>query len=211
MTQAARWGAGAIALVAGGSLILQTALNTAESGSLPGAMWAMAIYFTILTNLAVAVAMGALALGRALPRMLILSLVAAIVGVGLVFHIALSHLIDPRGWDAVANQGVHTAAPIMSAVWWLAFAPADAPEHAGGWRRLGWVVVWPVLYSIYVLARGAVTGEYPYPFIDLPNIGWAALARNMAVLSVAFLGFGALLHGAVQLRSGHQPRRRSTI
>lgn len=211
ISPAARWSAAAIALVSGGSVVLQLTLNTLETGALLGALWAMAIYFTILTNFALAAVMGAVAIGRYLPRALVLSMVTAIVIVGAVFHTVLSHLVDPQGWGVLANQGVHTAAPLMSAAWWIAFATGDVQ----GWRKLGWVILWPMAYTAYALVRGAVTGAYPYPFMDLPAIGWGMLAFNLVMLSLAFLAVGALLHGAVQWRARHradapQPRR-STI
>lgn len=196
VSQRARLLAALIAVIAGGSMGLQLSINTAELGSAVAGGWQMLRYFTILTNIAVMVMMAGIALGRRPARMLVLSLVAAIVGVGIVYHVALAHLLNPQGWEIVADQGVHTAVPVLSALWWLLFAKARRSD----WRRLPWVLVWPLAYSAYALVRGGATGIYPYPFMDLNAISVSVLLRNFAVLLAAFWGLGAVLHGAVQLR-----------
>lgn len=206
-SRVARFSAGLIALMLAACFAVQIVLTTAEQGSLLAGFWQLSRYFTILTNLALGITMAMLAMGCVVLRSILHSLTTAILAVGIVFHIALADLIDPQGWGIVTNQVFHTAAPMLGAVWWLAFAPA----RPHGWRRLGWVIIWPILYALYVLARGAATGVYPYPFMDLPQLGWARLILNMAVLSAGFVAIGALLNALVQLRIRLQAPRRSTI
>jgi hypothetical protein len=61
----------------------------------------------------------------------------------------------------------------------------DSPSSAA--------VVWlgyPLVYAAYSLIHGAVTGFYPYPFINVSNLGYDKLLINMAVLVLVFLGLG---------------------
>lgn len=194
----ARLLAALIALIAAGSMCLQLFINTVELGSVAAGAAQMLRYFTILTNIAVMVMMGAIALGRRPARMLVLAMVVAIVMVGLVYHVALAHLLDPQGWEIVADQGVHSAVPVLSALWWLMFASVRKSD----WRRLQWVLVWPLIYTAYVLVRGQMTGIYPYPFMDLNAISVPVMLRNLLVLVALFWLVGAALHGAVQMLRG---------
>jgi hypothetical protein len=63
--------------------------------------------------------------------------------------------------------------------------------------------VYPLAYLVYVFARGAVTGLYPYFFVDVPVIGWQAAARNAALVCAAFvLVCGVLLAANRRGREG---------
>ncbi len=197
-TRSARRLAALIALIAAFSIVLQFTINVLALGSLGASVAQMTRYFTILTNLLVMAMMGGIALGWRPPRMVILALVTAIVGVGLIYHVALAHLLDLRGWAIVGDQGVHTLVPALSALWWLLFGG----PRKGDWRRLYLVLLWPLIYSAYALLRAAVTGLYPYPFMDLNQISTAMLSRNFVIVLLVFWLIAALLHGAVQWRRG---------
>jgi len=197
-TRSARSLAALIALIAAFSIGLQFSINVMELGSISASVAQMTRYFTILTNLMVMALMGAIALGWRAPRLLILAMVTAIIGVGIIYHVALAHLLDPQGWEIVGDQGVHTVVPVLSAIWWVLFATS----RKGDWRRLHWVLVWPLVYSAYALVRGNATGLYPYPFMDLNQISVAILSRNFVVLLLAFWVIGAIMQGAAQLRRG---------
>jgi hypothetical protein len=46
---------------------------------------------------------------------------------------------------------------------------------------------------LYVLARGAVSGLYPYPFVDVNVLGYGGVLVRAAVLFLVFLGMGLLV------------------
>ncbi|WP_340587404.1 Pr6Pr family membrane protein [Erythrobacter alti] len=192
----ARLLAGLIVLIAVGSVLLQLALNLRSGGSVIEGIWILARYFTILTNLLVAVVFATIAIGRAVsPRMLLAS-VAAIAGVGLVYHALLAHLYVQVGLEIVADQGVHTAVPALSVAWFIAFAPTQALR----WRDTLFVMIWPTLYCVYALVRGAASGIYPYPFVDATVLEPGQMAINIAGLTLFFLLLGLALFAAVRLR-----------
>ena len=41
---------------------------------------------------------------------------------------------------------------------------------------------WPLAWIGYTFAHGAVSGWYPYPFLDAATIGYAHALRNTAVI-----------------------------
>ncbi len=59
-------------------------------------------------------------------------------------------------------------------------------------RRLAWLSAGLCGVS---LIHGAVTGSYPYPFINVSNLGYDKVLTNMAVLVFVFLGLGVALIG----------------
>jgi hypothetical protein len=51
----------------------------------------------------------------------------------------------------------------------------------------------PLLYLVYSLIRGAITGIYLYPFVEVGKLGYARVALNAVMLLLAFLGTSLLL------------------
>lgn len=72
------------------------------------------------------------------------------------------------------------------ALYWLLLGPK------GGLARndpLRWVVL-PLGYFAYALARGALDGIYPYPFLNVAKIGWGAVLLNAAIIASIFVAGG---------------------
>ena len=182
--------AGSIALIGTATFALQIVLSTGKSGGLLAALLVLSRFFTILTNAAVTVAMVRIAAGWHADRRVMLALVSAIAIVALVYHTVLAQLQTFTGLDAVTDFGFHTAIPALTVAWWLLFAERDLP-----WRDVVWVLPWPIVYCAVALVRGGVSGIYPYPFIDLPEIGPATLVLNVIGLTLAFLVVGAAFIG----------------
>lgn len=176
---------------------LRTQFDTLEAGLPAGQkLWLMAGFFTILTNLGAAGMMLAVAKGWKISGSQAAGLVLSITVVGLVYHLILADLWAPEGLAWWADQGLHTGVPLAVLVWWLTFAdmrisPRDVPK---------WLV-WPLAYAGYALIRGAVTGFWPYPFLDADALGVAKLALNIAVLVAVF---GVLGLGLVWIASIHR-------
>ena len=165
-------------------------LEPVASGPVWAKIWVMAAYFTILTNGLVAVAMFAAAQGRALSGRVAGGVLLSILMVGIIYYVILARLWDPQGLAYWADQGLHTAVPLATLGWWLAFAPKDARL-----RDLPFWLIWPLVYCLYSLIRGAMTGFWPYPFIDLPALGPLRLSLNIAGLVVAFGLLGLVIVG----------------
>jgi hypothetical protein len=123
-----------------------------------------------------------------------LAMVTSIGIVGLVYHIALAHLIKlpPGILPLLSDQGLHTVVPFMTLLWWVFY---EAPIRKLHWYDVAWTIPWPMTYTIYILFRAIVLDEqlYPYPFLNLPVIGTAQLCINILGLSVAFTLLGTFL------------------
>ena len=150
-------------------------------------------FFTIQSNLLVLVAAASLAQnpGRdgSVWRVIRLDAVLAIAVTGVVHFVALRPIQDLSGWDAVADILLHVVSPIIAVIGWLTFGPRPRI----GARDVGRSVIWPVLWLIYTLIHGAISSWYPYPFVDVDDIGYARTLINAAIVTVIFL---ALATGA---------------
>lgn len=187
--------AAALVAVAGATLVLRVVLKFDETGSVLGAISYLSQFFTILTNTFVFGVMLAVVLGKWIAPRITQSLAIAIVGVGIVYHVALAHLLDLSGLALLADHGVHTVVPAMTLVWWLFFAPKQQfqPRDTIAW------IVWPVAYCGYILIRASFSGFYPYPFLNLPELGVVGLVQSILLLCLAFIVIGFALTGLSKL------------
>lgn len=191
MTLASRLMSFVIFVVTLAALGAQTVVSHRLAGGVSATelVWIMAAYFTIWINLAVLVTFGwILVAGRVGPAGWHGGLLLWIGTVGLIYNTILRGIWAPVGLGWWADQGLHTAVPVLCAIWWLGFAP-KAPLGLGHpWR---WAVL-PVVYCIYALIRGQMTGAYAYPFIDVGALGAGRTALNVVMLTFGFVlaGYG---------------------
>jgi hypothetical protein len=187
-----RIAAGIVAVIAWAGLAVQLDASIGLSGSAGAAVWAMLRYFTILTNLIVAMLFTVIALGRVSRQLpfLLGGATLAILLVGIVYALLLRGLLELSGGARLADFLLHTATPILVPLYWLTFAPKGglAPRDPLLW------MLYPLGYFAYALARGAAEGRYAYPFFDAGQIAPSEIALNALVMAAGFLlaGFGLL-------------------
>ncbi len=187
----ARFSAALIALVAIGSVVALFFYNldTGRYGDEAATAWGMARFFTILTNIALALTLCVATFRRdGIGAPWIAALTLAIVLVGAVYHTLLAGITEFVGLGAWANQGLHSFVPITCLLWWMVFAPKRTLQY----RDLPMFIMWPCIYVAYALARGAQDGIYPYPFMDLTEISALAVATNLAGLLLVLLLGGVI-------------------
>jgi hypothetical protein len=153
-------------------------------------------FFTILTNFLVALVFTAAAVrpraqwGQWMLRPSVQASTAVYIAiVGMVYQLLLRHLWNPQGAQWVADVLLHSVIPVGYVLYWWLFAPRDELS----WKNaLGWLV-YPGAYLVYTLARGAVSGLYPYPFVDVNALGYGGVLTRAAGLMLVFLGMGLLI------------------
>ncbi|WP_225033721.1 Pr6Pr family membrane protein [Paraburkholderia sp. XV] len=106
-----------------------------------------------------------------------------IVFVGVAYNLLLRHLWTPSGWRMVLNESLHTVAPMLAALYWLLFVPRF---HLTLRHLLAWLV-FPLGYLALTLLRGALSDFYPYPFIDVSELGYERALLNASLLVLAFV------------------------
>jgi hypothetical protein len=186
---AARWWQAVIAVVIAASLVIQLALlveggadaNSGQSGAsvrLGVRLWRLFSYFTIQSNLIVLAAAIVVVLSplRDGPiwRVVRLDALIGITITGLVYAIVLAPQVHLTGAALVATIGFHYISPWAAVLAWLVFGPRPRMT----WLTVLGAFVWPVLWLVYIFVQGAFTRWYPYPFLDVTKLGFAAALRN---------------------------------
>lgn len=191
-----RIAAAIVAVVAAISLVAQWQVSSdlMPSAEPAAVAWRMLGYFTVLGNLTALFIMVRVVIARKIRarRAAALAVVMAMIGLG--YHGLLAGLWAHQGLAWWADQGLHTAVPILTVLWWLAYAPKNGLKWYDAVRWL----IWPVLYADYALVRGLASGFYPYPFLDISVLGIAQVAMNVVVLAAAYMALGLIVVAAAR-------------
>lgn len=159
-------------------------------------------YFTIQSNILAAGTALALLVrpdrdGRAWRVMRI----AAIAGMTITFVIymaVLRPIVHLEGISKLTDIAFHYIAPPLTVAGWLLFGPWPRIDTASLLRHL----VWPFTYLLYILMLGAITGWYPYPFVDVRKLGYPHVLLNALALTMFLLITGAILRALDSWRGG---------
>ena len=184
-----RLAAAVIALAAWAGLAVQFTASFGQSGSVAETVWILLRYFTVITNLLVAIMMTRVEMERRTSPFLMAGLTLAIVFVGIVYATLLHGLVELSGSALIADYLLHYVVPTAMAFYWLAFAPKIGLQFRD---PLLWCV-YPLAYLFYVVVRGSVDARYPYPFIDVAALGYGRILLNSLMLLVAYLLAGLVL------------------
>lgn len=165
-------------------------------------------FFTIQSNIIGAVALAWIALARKQSSGLMLfrggaTLYLAITGI--VYGTLLAHLpgaaVDTTGvW---VNNIVHRIAPAVIVIDWFLSPPAVTLAFR---QALVWLI-YPVLWLVYTLIRGAHVHWWPYPFLDPQKPGgYGRVTLYCFGISAVFIGAVWLLTWLTSVRSSRQSR-----
>jgi hypothetical protein len=175
---------------------LSIRMSIANGGSVLHGVWMYFAFFTILTNLLVAVA---LSVPLAAPESragrffsapeTVAGVAVNIALVGVAYNLLLRHLWNPQGLQLLGDVLLHDVVPLVFVAYaWLLGADAGARFAA----RVRWAA-WPAAYFAYVLARGAASGFYPYPFLNVTNLGLSRVLFNALGILAGYLLLAAVL------------------
>jgi hypothetical protein len=146
-------------------------------------------YFTVLSNVLLAVTFVALAVRPALSQhvpFLTLRGIATlgIIVTGLVYAILLAPVsADVDVTLRWVNFVVHTLAPLVGLVDWLVDPPSGRPP----WVTMASWLAFPVVWLVYTTIRGAVTDWYPYPFLDPGEESVGSIVATCLVITALFV------------------------
>jgi len=165
-------------------------------------------YFTILTNIVVAISFtavyikGIAATGSFItkPKTLTATTVYITI-VGLIYNLILRFQWAPQGWAKLADELLHSVIPVLFIVFWLQFVPKQNLQ----WKNILPWLLYPLVYLGYTLLRGYFVQWYPYPFTDVTTLGYSKVLLNSAMVCSTFIFFSLLFVGIAKItgrRSG---------
>lgn len=199
-----------IALVATAGPLLQYGLMAYDEtlATLPAKTVEFFSYFTILSNSLAAIALAAPLIApdsrvgrwaeKAGPRAAIATYLTI---TAVVYHTMLADTWNPQGLRLIADMINHTITPAAFLI--------DVALR-GGQGEARWIaalksMAFPVLFGAWTLVHGALSGFYPYPFMNVPKRGYSAVLLTIAQMGVAFalvcLIFIALLRVRTRMAS----------
>ena len=148
-------------------------------------------YFTVDTNILVALSFTFIALnsnsrpGKFFTKAsTVTAITAYIIIVGITYNIFLRSTWNPQGLQKLVDELLHSVTPIAYVIFWVAFVPAEKLK----WKYSLLWLIYPIVYMIYTIALGIITKFYPYPFVDVNELGYnKALMNSVLVLVIIFL------------------------
>jgi len=168
----------------------------ARGGGVLDGLDRLTMYLTNLTILMSALCFTSLALSLTTPvsrffrqASVISAVVAYLAFVGIAYNLLLRQLWTPTGFRALVNESLHTVVPLLAIVYWIFFVPVF---QASLKKSMLWLV-YPLAYLCVTLWRGALSGFYPYPFIDVNKLGYGRVLVNSSLLLAGFMALMALL------------------
>ena len=178
-----------VAIICWAGLAIQFSATFANQHHVIPTLWVLLRFFTVITNLIVAIAMTLEAIGKRLPPFVLGGATISILLVGVVYMTLLRGLVELSGGALLADTLLHKAAPVAMTLWWLLFAPRARLKSGAPL----WWASYPLLYFAYAVARGQAGDRYPYPFMDVGKLGWPLTLINAGGIAMAFLLAGFLL------------------
>jgi hypothetical protein len=181
------------------TILAQYWLSTSESGLLAGSVFYFG-FFTLWGNTLVTLAFTAPLLPQGRLRFFNRRDVRAAIGVyifvvAVIFYLLLRKLYHPTGLGWLVNLLLHYIMPPLYLLDWLLFVP----KHELKFRQIPlWLIV-PLAYAAYTLVHGAVTGYYPYPFLNAAQLGYDRVLLNIGGLTLLFVVVSAVFIAAGRL------------
>lgn len=178
----------ALAILGWGTAIAQYLLMIENRvASIPETTIRFFSFFTILTNSLVAVYFTVQAFGRKSgwynrPGTLT-AITIYITIVCLIYQAILRHVWEPKGLQMIVDELLHTITPVLVIGYWILFEDKSP-------IRLKQIFPWlnyPLAYLVFVLIRGSFSGFYPYPFINVDQLGFNQVMTNSVMILCLFL------------------------
>ena len=101
-----------------------------------------------------------------------------------------------------SNEILHVWAPLYLVADWVL---APGRRHIE-WRRLWTIAIFPIVWSVYSMIRGAIVDWYPYPFLDpAQEAGYRGVGFYVIVIAAFILLVGAGIIALSRTPWPHEP------
>ena len=152
-------------------------------------------YFTVWANVLIALAFTAPLLNpdRKLADFFMRPAVRAalatyILMVSVVYHMLIVPYWNPQGFTWLTATGLNTVMPILYIIDWLFFAE----KRPIFYKHLPYWLIFPTVYGVTSIIRGLFTNVYPYPFLNVAELGIGDVLFNMFGLVAVFAVVGPI-------------------
>ncbi len=106
-----------------------------------------------------------------------------ITAVGLVYQIILRFTWNPTGMQKIVDEMLHTVNPLLVIIYWYINRKNETLKYSQIWQWL----LYPLVYIVYTLIRSQLSSYYPYPFINVTDIGYQKVIINSLAMTFLFV------------------------
>jgi hypothetical protein len=103
--------------------------------------------------------------------------------VGIVYQIVLRSIWEPKGLQKIVDELLHSFIPLFVFIYWLFYSKREDLNFI---TFLKWLS-YPVLYFIFIITRGLASGFYPYPFMNVDELGLSKIGINFVLITTTIL------------------------
>ena len=177
-------------------------MNEPGLAGLPGRVFDFFTYFTILSNITVAVIMTMLwrdpKRTGVVFRTFFVDALLMISITGLIYGVVLAGSAKPQGLEHVTNAVEHYIVPLLVVIVFIVYGPRRLIKVGTVFAAL----IFPICWAIFALVRGAVIGAYPYFFLNVADLGLGQVIINIILVALlaTIIGFIYLLIDKVRSR-----------
>ena len=113
---------------------------------------------------------------------------SSIIMVMIVYHFLLSATHYPQGIEVITNVIKHYITPIIFTLFWM------TSRHIGtlNWSGLYKFILFPMAFLVFTYVKAAITGEYPYDFLNYSLNGFSGVAPIIGAIVVLILFLSSL-------------------
>lgn len=104
----------------------------------------------------------------------------------LVYHFILRGIWAPIGWDLIGDILLHYLNPLLM-VFILIGSGSKSHPYKIPISFVYQVLIFPALYFGITLIFGEYTKRYPYPFLNVANLGYQGVFRNAFFIALGFI------------------------
>lgn len=155
-------------------------------------------YFTVDTNILVALCFTFIFLNRKsrlgvffTKASTITALTVYMIIVGIVYNIILRLTWDPKGLAMIVDEILHVVMPIYLILFWVIIPPTNELK----WKNAFSWLIYPLIYMFYAVVHGAITGFYPYNFVNVTRHGYYKTLTNAGLVLFAIFFLSLVLIG----------------
>jgi hypothetical protein len=168
--------------------------------SIPETILRFFSFFTIDTNILVALCFtfiflrGNSGLSRFFTKATTITAITIYITiVGIVYNVILRSIWQPEGLQKVIDELLHSVIPALFILFWLIFVPIEQLK----WKNAFPWLIYPIVYMTYAIIHGAITKFYPYPFVNVDELGYnrALLNAGGVLLIIFFLSLALIAAG----------------
>ena len=178
--------------------------------SVPGTVLRFFSYFTIDTNILVALCFTFIFLGNRsrlgkifTKATTITALTVYITIVGIVYNTILRLTWDPQGLQRIVDELLHSVIPVFFILFWVIFTPTKGLKYK---QAFSWLI-YPLVYIFYAVIHGAITKFYPYLFVDVTRHGYSKVMFNAGMILLAIFVLSLVLIATGKVTDKKKPAK----